>query len=299
MRTIEFLSDPQLLGWFAPALIVGLAIAVMGGAASVLVVVRRLALVGQGVSHAAFGAVGLGAALGLVGGAGGAGGDSLLGYLLIVGGFCVASALAMAWIADTRATRFGLREDTVIGVFLVASMAMGAILLKWRVRRDAGAGGTNVVEAWLFGDMFGVGYHDAIAAWVGVAIVLGVLWLTRRTLIFWVFDEAGAEAFGVRVGVARALLLTLLALVIVVSMKLAGVLLATALMVLPGATALRLTDRLWGAQALSIGAAIVGVLAGLVLSFETDWAPGPSIVMVQVGMLALAWPLGRIVRARA
>ncbi len=292
MRTLEYLHDPELLRWFAPALLVGLGVAVMGGMVSVLVVVRRLALVGQGVSHAAFGAVGVGAAAGIAGGVD----DSLPAYLLVVGGFCVAAALGMAWMSEGRGSRFGLREDTVIGVFLVASMAIGAVLLKWRAR-TGGGGAVRSIESWLFGDMLGVGFADAWVAWGAVALVGGALWMARRHLVFWVFDEAGAEAFGVRVGLARALLLTLLALVIVVSMKLAGVLLATALMVLPGATALRVTDRLWVAQAVSMCAAVLGVLGGLVLSFELDWAPpGPSIVLVQVALLALAWPLGRVVR---
>lgn len=282
MRTIEYLVEHG--GLYGPAVSAGAAIALMGGAVSLLVVVRRLALVGQGVSHAAFGAVGLAAALGL-------GGAGALAQTGLVGVFCVGAALGMAWLSGARGSRFGLREDTVIAVFLVASMALGMLLLS-----EAGrSGGRGVrVESWLFGSIFSVGRGDALLAWSVALVVVGALWLWRRPLMLWVFDEGGAEALGVPTGRVRALLLVALAASIVVSMKLAGVLLATSLMVLPGATALRLTDRLWPAQALCVAAAAVGVLAGLVLSFETDWPPGPSIVLVQVALLGLAWAPGAI-----
>lgn len=281
MRTLEYLTS--YWNFYAPALVVGLAIGMMGGAVSVLVVVRRLALVGQGVSHAAFGAVGIAAVLGFAG----AGAGGTIGQTALVAVFCIGAALGMAWLSDRKGTPFGLREDTVIGVFLVASMALGAVLLSWKARM--GGARPRSVESWLFGSILEVGWTDAIAAWVIGIGVIAVLWLARRRLIFWVFDEGAAEAFGIDVGRTRALLLVVLAVAIVVSMKLAGVLLATSLMVMPGATALRLTDRLWGAQALSLVAAVIGVVGGLVLSFETDWPPGPSIVAVQVGLLALTW----------
>ena len=293
VRTLEYLTHYP--GLYAPAVVAGLAIAVMGGAASVLVVVRRLAMVGQGVSHAAFGAVGIAAALGL----GGAGAVGTVGQTAIVGVFCIAAALGMAWLSDRKGARFGLREDTVIAVFLVASMALGAVLLRWAAERGGGSGSVRSVESWLFGSIFEVGRADAVAACLVAAAVVGVLWVARRRLIFWVFDEGAAEAFGVDVVRTRAILLVVLAVAIVVAMKLAGVLLATSLLVLPGATALRLTDRLWTAQAISVCAGVVGVAGGLVLSFETDWLPGPSIVAVQVALLGLTWliPRGRTSRA--
>ena len=291
MRTFEYLTGYWDV--YAPALIAGLAIGVMGGALSVLVVVRRLALVGQGVSHAAFGAVGIAAVLGLAG----AGTGGALGQTALVAAFCIGAALGMAGLSDKKGAPFGLREDTVIGVFLVASMALGAVLLSWKARM--GGARPRSVESWLFGSILEVGWPDAIAAWVVGVGVIGTLWLARRRLTFWVFDEGAAEAFGVNVGRTRALLLVVLAIAIVVSMKLAGVLLATSLLVMPGATALRLTDRLWGAQALSLVAAVLGVVGGLVLSFETDWPPGPSIVAVQVVLLALTWVGPRRWRGRA
>jgi ABC-type Mn2+/Zn2+ transport system permease subunit len=84
-------------------------------------------------------------------------------------------------------------------------------------------------------------------------------------------------------------------------MQLAGVVLATALLILPGAAALHLSDRLRRVLGLALGAGVLGVLGGLVLSFESDWPTGPSIVAVLVGLYAAARIAGglRLTPARA
>ena len=85
-----------------------------------------------------------------------------------------------------------------------------------------------------------------------------------------------------------------LGVAIVAAMKLAGVLLATALLILPGAIALRLSQRLAPVFILAAAAALLGVLAGLTLSFETDWPPGPSVVIALVVLLLAASGAGSL-----
>ena len=87
---------------------------------SPLVVLKRLSFVGQGVSHSAFGGVGVAAVLGALA----AGQTSVVGFC-VIGAFCIAAALGMALVGDRR----GLALDTAIGVFLAASMALGIVLL--------------------------------------------------------------------------------------------------------------------------------------------------------------------------
>lgn len=101
----------------------------------------------------------------------------------------------------------------------------------------------------------------------------------RRPIKAWAFDESGAEAMGVNVRAVRMLVLALLAIAIVLAMKVLGVVLATALLVLPAAIGLTVTDR-WGpALAISTLAGLGGATLGLILSFEADWPPGASIVL--------------------
>lgn len=273
MRTLDYLLG-ESSSLFLPGVLAGLAIAVQCAALSVFVVVKRLAFIGQGVSHAAFGGVGLAAFLGLSAGA----------TFGLTAAFCVCSAVAIAHLSRRKDTR----ADTIIGVFLVAAMALGAILLALRARTP-GAGPPPSWEGLLFGSINVVTWTDAILAW-GVALAtLAVVWCTRRRTLFWAFDEPGAEASGVRVAGVRTLLLVLLAVAIVTAMKLAGVILATAMLVLPGAVALRLSRRLAPVFALAGVVGVLGVALGLIASFETDLPPGASIVAVLTLAFAGAW----------
>lgn len=288
------LNDALILFW--PALLAGFAIALACGILSVFVVLRRLAFVGHGVSHAAFGGVGVAAALGVVGGAAATAGGELV-QLLIVGAFCVGAAIIIglsgASAAERGTSRIGaLREDTAIGIALVASMALGAILLYWRAQQGGGAG--PGIEGWLFGSILTVGPTDAIAACVAAAAAIATVAAERRRLIFWAFDEEAAEAFGVSTTRARVALMLTLAITIVVAMKLAGVILVTALLVIPGAAALRLSDRLAPVFAWSVGAAVIGVGAGLALSYRANLPPGPSVVTALLGVLLGAAAVGRL-----
>ncbi len=284
MRTFDYLTGPDA-SLFLPAVFAGIAIALSCGTLSVFVVLRRLAFIGHGVSHAAFGGVGVAAVLGLVGGAAMTTAQTL-GYFTIVGGFCLAAALSIAWLSERRGTA-AVREDTIIGMTLVASMALGALLLHQAARTGrAGAGAS--LEGSLFGAILGVGPIDAAAAWAVAILVATILWTIRRPLVFWAFDENAARAFGIDTLRTRLILMAMLGIAIVAAMKLAGVILATALLVMPGAVALRLSQKIGTVLALSVATALLGVLGGLILSFELDWPTGPSVVAILVAIMAVA-----------
>lgn len=282
MRTLHYLSGSES-ALFWPAIAAGVAVALVCGVLSVFVVLRRLAFIGHGVSHAAFGGVGLAVIAGLTA----AGSANSLGYFALVGGFCIMTAVTIALVS----ARSAMREDTVIGLALVGSMALGAILLHLHARRGGSTGGATL-ESSLFGSILSVGPADAVVAWIVALGVGGTILWCRRPLIFCAFDETAAQAFGVNSLRARLLLMVLLGAAIVVAMKLAGVLLATALLILPGATALRLSTRLGPVFALSAATGVAGVLGGLMLSFETDWPPGPSVVVVLVALMLASSAVG-------
>lgn len=291
MRTIQYLFDPGLAPTFWPVVVAGLAIALFAGALSVLVVVKRLAFIGQGVSHAAFGGVGLAYLLGI-----GIGADlgarlTLLGVVLA---FSLAAALGIAWLGE----RSSARTDTAIGIVLAVSMALGFVLLRQAGARAAATGSPTppAIEGVLFGSVMTVSWADAWIAVGACVALLAAVFLVRRPLLFWAFDERVCEAFGAPGGRMRVLLLCLLAVAVVVTVKLAGVVLATALFVLPGAIALRLTDRLWVVVGASIASAVLGVLGGLVVSFEWDVQYGPGVVLALAGMYAASMGVGALAR---
>ncbi len=284
MQTLEFLRDPDLRAIYLPAILGGLAVVLMCGLLSVFVVLKRLSFVGQGVSHSAFGGLGVAAVIAaLVPGASGAGTD-----FVIVVVFCIGAALGMAALSDRRS----LHADTAIGIVLVGAMALGALLVEFARGMALRSGSGARIQSWesiLFGSISAIGPTDAALAW-GIALLVAiVVFAVRRPLLFWAFDETSAPAFGVPGQAMRLLLMVLLAVAVVTAMKLAGVVLATALLVLPAAAALRLSDRLWTVIVLSLAAAVVSLLAGLVIHFELNWQPGPSIVLVATGLFAGAW----------
>lgn len=297
MRTIEYLTTEALAPLYWPSVVAGLAIALLSGVLSVLVVLKRLAFVGQGVSHAAFGGVGLAFILGITGVAAGNASPSRvlfqeLGLFAIVLIFCIAAALGIAGLSRSHRTR----PDTAIGIVLVGAMAIGFLLIQLDAQLAARARSAGLdpgppppgIESVLFGSFLTMGWLDAAIAWSVASIIIIALAIARRPMLFWAFDEPAALSFGVRTDRIRTLLLILLALAIVTTMRLAGVILATAMLVLPGAIALRLGVRMWTVLGWSLVASVVGVLGGLVLSFELDLQPGPSIVAVMIAGFAAA-----------
>ncbi len=282
VNTFHYLADPTLAPIYWPSVVAGLAIAALGGALSALVVLKRLAFIGQGISHAAFGGVGVAAILGLTAASGEPSSARAIGQLLVVLAFCLLAAGVIGWLSHQRSGR-ELEHDTAIGVVLVASMAAGALLLK-------AARSTQAWESFLFGSILGVTWPDAALAWAAAIVTASILWFVRRPLLFWAFDAPVARANGVSANAMNTVLLLLLAIATVTAMKLAGVVLATAMLVLPGAIALQCSRRLVPVLAITLASAGLGVVAGLVLCFELDWLPGPSIVLVLAAMLA-ATPL--------
>ncbi len=285
MNTIRYLTDDALAGLYWPGVIAGLAMAVMCAVLSVLVVLKRLAFIGQGISHAGFGGIGVAAVLGLTASATTPAPMHGIPQFLVVLVFCLGAALLIGVIARKGGRgEAATHGDTAIGIVLVATMALGAILVSASRKGLAW-------ESFLFGSLLQVGVYDASMAWALAGLTVLVLWLNRRRMLFWAFDEPAAEAFGVNGSACGLVLLVLLALATVTAMKLAGVVLATAMLVLPGAIALRLSSRFWPVVLLSLGAAVVGLGGGLVLSFEADWHPGPCIVGVLSSMFAAAFVL--------
>lgn len=290
MRIADYFADPMMRDVVLTALAAGLGVVVMCGVLSPIVVVKRLGFVGQGVSHSAFGGIGVAsllAALGVVPSAVGSGAGSGI-QLVIVLAFCVAAALGMAAMSDRRS----VPVDTAIGLFLVASMAVGAILVEQSRLIAIAHGTTQGAQSWesiLFGSVLAAGHADAAIGWGVCAVVLLTSWWMRRMLAFWSLDEESARAFGVPTRGVRIMLLVLLSLAIVVAMKLAGVVLATALLVLPGAAALKLSARMPVVLVLSVLLGTAALVGGLAISLQFDWQAGPSIVLVLTGLFGCTW----------
>lgn len=280
MKTIDYLFTPDLAPMFWPGVIAALSIAVLCAVLSPLVVLKKLSFVGQGVSHAAFGGVGLtlyGAALL------GAGGWNP-GMQACVALFAVGTGLWISVLSRKRST------DTAIGIVLAVCMAGGFVFYRLAADRMARRGlpAPPGIEDILFGSVLGVGPVGAVVTGVAAAGVLIVAWWVRRPMLTWAFDESTAGSFGVDGERMRAVLLVLLSIAVVATMQVAGVVLATALLVLPGAIGLRISENLRTVVVVSLAAGVAGVLGGLVISFEFAVQTGPAIVLMLAVLFVLA-----------
>lgn len=252
-------------GFGQRALIGGLVIASTCSFISFFVIVRRLAFVGMGISHAAFGGVAIGIATGV-------------NPILTAGGFCALVAGGIGWFSR----KGKLHEDTVIGILFASSMAMGVVLV-----RLAHAYNLDLMS-YLFGSILAMSWTDIVILLAFSAAGAAFLALFFKELLFFVFDEETATASGVPVRLVYYGLLITMALTIVVSIKLVGIILVSALLVIPGAVGMQLSRNYRGVLLVSIASGLASVAAGLFLSFRFDVASGATIVLVLFGFFLLA-----------
>ncbi len=278
MRTIEYLFTPDFAGLFWPGVAAAMLVAVLCAALSPFVVLKKMAFIGQGVSHAAFGGVGLVLYLAALAGSGGWGGAHQFAVL----GFAALAGLGISVLSRRQGT------DTAIGIVLAVCMAAGFELYRLAAgvaAREAGVPGPPGIEDVLFGSVLNVTPASAVGTGVAAALVLGALWWCRRPLTAWAFDEATAGSLGISGERMRALLLLMLSVSVVATMQIAGVVLATAMLIIPGVIGLGLGRAMRGAVAWSVASALVGTLVGLVITFEFEVQPGPSVVLTLVALM--------------
>ena len=254
---IDRVGEMLSLGIMQRALVGGAMIGAACAFLSVFVVLRRMAFISQGVSHAAFGGVAMSVFLGL---------PPVSGAVV----FAVATAFAVGSVSRRRR----VAEDSTIGMFLAVTMAVGVIFLGLK------QGSTGNLFGYLFGSILSILPSDLPAILLVTGTVFLLLLAFVKELYFYVFDEDMARAAGIPVDFLYFGLLTLLALTIVASIKMVGVILVTALLVIPGATARLLTSNIVALIALSVTVGVVSVLAGLTGAYVLDLSPGASIVLV-------------------
>ncbi|WP_305045964.1 metal ABC transporter permease [Geoalkalibacter sp.] len=247
------------------ALCGGLGVAAVAGPFGVFVVWRRLAYFGDTLAHSAL----LGIALGF-----------LLHLDLTLAVIAVGQLLVLLLIVLQR--RRELAGDTLLGILAHGSLALGLVTLAFLqdVRID--------LMAYLFGDILAVNRTDLAWIFGGGLLALTALALIWRPLLALSVHEDLARVDGVSVGLVQWLYTALLALVVAVMMKIVGVVLVTALLIIPAAAARRLARS---PEAMAALASLVGCLAvggGLLASLRWDTPAGPSIVVAATVLFLLS-----------
>ena len=265
---MSWLTEPLEFAFFRHGLIVATLAGALCGLIGVYVTLRGMSYIGHGLSHAIFG---------------GAAASAVIGFNFYVGAglWGMASALAIGRVTRRRI----IGSDAAIGVITTASFAFGIALLGLygQVRRS--------IDAAIFGSILGVTVADVwVVAGVAVAAVAIVLGFYRK-LLFTTFDPEVADVSGVNTARMDALLMLLLSVSILATMKVLGVVLIAATLVIPPVVARMLTSSfarmLWLSTLIGAGCGF----AGMVFSYHLDVSSGATIVLVGAALFAVVFAL--------
>lgn len=262
--------DPLALPFMQRALIGGLMVSLLAGYFGPFVVQRRLAFLGSGLAHAAFGGVALGILLNM---------QPLWAALP----FTVVVALGIVWLRD----RTALASDTTIGIFFSISMALGIVFLSLKDSYSADA------FTYLFGSLLAISNTDLWTAGAILALSAGTIPLWGRWA-YATFDPALARADRVPVHRDDYLLAVAIAVITVVAIKLVGIVLIAAFLIMPAACARIFARTFAGMSLLSLLISSATLVIGLFASYYADLPSGPAIILTQAALLGV----GLIMRRR-
>ncbi len=274
------LQDIASLRFMQHALLAGVMVGASCSVLSVFIVLKRMAFIGQGISHSAFGGLALALLLFQESAYPGA------KVYLVTALFCLGMAMMIGYVGR----RHRVSEDTAIGIFFVVSMALGVIFIALRRRY------TSEVFSYLFGSILAVSPADVKIIAILSAFVVAVVVAFFKEFYFFTFDEEMAQVTGLPVERLRYGLLALLALTIVVAVKVVGVILISAFLIIPGAAALALTASFRAMMAVAVAIGVFSSLVGLMLSNTLDIPSGATIVLTQFVIFMVA-QLARLRRA--
>lgn len=245
-----------------------LAAALVGGLCSfigVFVVLRGLAFVGAGTSHAAFAGV-------------------ALGYLMDWPplGLAILFGLATVWITGWVEEKGRMKLDVSIGILYTTTMALAILFIGLMKTYNA------EVYGYLFGSVLSVTNEELRAIGGLSVVVLGLILLFSKELYFIAFDQEMAAASGIPARRIFFLLLTLVALTVVVSLKTVGAILVFAMILIPASTAYQLTHSLTTLTWYSVVIGVTTAVAGVLISATWDVPSGPAIVLLATSFFFLS-----------
>jgi len=271
----EYFIEPLSYSFMQNALFAGAAVAIVCAVLSCYMVLKGWALMGDAVSHAVLPGV-------------------ILAYVLAlplsVGAFI--SGLGCALLTGYVKDNSRIKEDTVMGIVFSALFALGIVLFA-KIETE------HHLTHILFGNMLGVAKGDMWQIVITSAIVTLVLTIKYKDFMLYCFDKSHAKVAGLNVRLLHYALLTLMALAIVASIQIVGVIMVVAMLIGPGIIALMLTKQFGWMMVAACLVSLFSTFAGVVISYHIDGATSSCIILVQsaifITVLALTKWKGRVV----
>jgi zinc transport system permease protein len=266
---LPFLAYPFMQRALLASLVIGFLCAVVG----VFVTLRSMSFFSDAISHSALAGIALGLLIGM---------DPVLAAVV----FCVVVAAGITLLTF----RTELSSDTVIGVFFSGSMALGVLLIGFQ------HGYQTDLLSYLFGDILAVSGMDVALAIGLTVLVTGVLFWRSTLLIKLAFNRDLPRVEGAPVRRWDYIFMILLALTVAVSLKIVGIILVSALIIVPAAAARNLAGNFRGLMGIAATIGVVSAVSGLVASYYLNTPSGPTIVLVAISAFIVSF-LGRVRRA--
>ncbi|CAI8882064.1 MULTISPECIES: metal ABC transporter permease [Pseudomonas] len=270
--TAGYLPEALAYGFVVNALLAGLMIGPVLGGLGTLVVVKRFAFFSEAVGHAALTGVAIGILLG----------EPYTGPYGSLFGYCLLFGILLNFLRN----RTGLSPDTLIGVFLSVSLALGASLLLML----AGKINVHILENVLFGSVLTVSGQDLLVLGIVASLVLALALPLYNRIMLASFNPQLAAVRGVAVKRLDYLFVVLVTLVTVAAVKVIGAILVGALLVIPAAAARLISQSLKGFFWASVLIATLSTLVGILLPivFDLPVPSGAAIILVAGCCFALA-----------
>ena len=245
------------------ALISGVAIAILCSVVGLFLVLRRYSLFGDAIAHSSFGGIALGLLAGVY-------------PLWTAYGVSIISALIITKIKN----KYNISGDASIAVLLSSGIAVGLVII------GLSGGFTIDIFSFLFGSILLVSVDDTILILALTGIILIVILLLYRQILYSTFNEEQAKVSGIPVEKINYLIVFMAGITVVTSIQLVGVLLISALFVIPNVTAIMYGKGFKQTAIISISFSIFSVVAGILVSYIFDITPAGTIVLLAIGLLA-------------
>ena len=259
--TLEILS----FSFMQRALISGIAIAILCSVVGLFLVLRRYSLFGDAVAHSSFGGIALGLMAGVY-------------PLWTAYGVSLISALIITKIKN----KFNISGDASVAVLLSSGIAVGLVII------GLSGGFTFDIFSFLFGSILLVSVNDTILILALTGIILIIVLLLYRQILYSTFNEEQAKVSGIPVEKINYLIVFMAGITVVTSIQLVGVLLISALFVIPNVTAIMYGRGFRQTAIMSIGFSVFSVVAGILLSYVFDITPAGTIVLLSIGLFGVS-----------
>jgi len=252
------------------AFIAGLMIAILASISGSFIVLRRYSLLSETLAHVSLVGVSVGLLFGL----------SPLWM-------AVAASLIASWLIEYLRSVHGMYSDSILAIFLSGSLAMAIVIVSL-------AGSFNAsLFSYLFGSILSVGNEDLWVMGIFGSLSMALLLIFFKELYFIAFDEEVARAGGIRVTMLNFMLVSIIAVIIALSIRVVGTLLIGALMVIPPVAAIRFGMGFFKTTLLSVLIALFSVIIGLSGSYLFSLPSGAAIVLCLLAIFVISLVLNR------